>query len=218
VLERRPDPAVKAPELAAVESGRRPQRVEPCPPQRLVDIDVPHPGEGALVEERGLERGAATGEPLAEACGGEERVQRLVPDLRGQVGLHLPRFEQEPGAETADVPIGHSRPVVQGDESAAVRIVRKRAARQVQKAPGHPEVDQENAAALEPDDQILPTPLDCRDAFPPEFGRDLRGVVRPYEPTVVDRDRLEAPADEGGLQLPADALDLRQLRHGASTG
>ena len=66
VLERGADPAVQPPQLVAVEAGGRTQRVEPRAPQRLVDVDVPHPREGALIEERRLQRGAAARETLAE--------------------------------------------------------------------------------------------------------------------------------------------------------
>src|SRR5262249_18460375 len=55
VLERRTDPAVQSPEFVAVEAGGRPEWVESCAPQRLVDVDVPQPRERPLVEERRLE-------------------------------------------------------------------------------------------------------------------------------------------------------------------
>ena len=97
-----------------------------------------------------------------------------------------------------------------------MRIVRKRPARSAQEAPRHPEVDQENTTALEPNNQILAATLDGGDVFPFELGRHLGGLVRAYEARVVDAHPLEAPADERGLELPANALDLRQLRHTAS--
>src|SRR5436305_7341562 len=95
-----------------------------------------------------------------------------------------------------------------------MRVVRERPVRDAQKAPRHPEVDQENATALEPDDQILATALDGRDALGFQLGGHLGRLVRAYETWVIDPHPLEATPDEHRLELPADGLDLRQLRHG----
>ena len=73
----------------------------------------------------------------------------------------------------------------------------------------------QNAIGLEPDNQILAATLDRRDALALELSRHLGRLVRTHEARVVDRHPLEAPADERGLKLPADGLDLRQLRHAA---
>jgi hypothetical protein len=70
-------------------------------------------------------------------------------------------------------------------------------------------VDQENAAALEADDEILAAPVDRSDAFPLELGRHRLGLVRADETRVVDGDSIETTADERRLELPANALDLR---------
>jgi hypothetical protein len=70
-------------------------------------------------------------------------------------------------------------------------------------------VAQENAAALESNDEILTAPSERSDAFPLELGRHRVGLVRTDETRVVDGDSLEATADERRLELPADALDLR---------
>jgi hypothetical protein len=83
----------------------------------------------------------------------------------------------------------------------------------MQKAPRHPEVDQKNTTALEPDNQILAAPPDLCDALALKLGLHLGRLVGTDKPSVVDAHAVEAPADEYGLELPADALDLRQLRH-----
>src|SRR3954463_12873060 len=95
-------------------------------------------------------------------------------------------------------------------------IVRQRPVRGAQEASRHPEVDQENTTSLEPNNQILAAPLDGRNPFPFQLGRHLGRLVWAHETRVVDAHPLEAPPDERGLELPADALDLRQLRHTAS--
>ena len=85
--------------------------------------------------------------------------------------------------------------------------------RRVQEVPRHPEVDQENATALEPDDQILAAPLERRDALARELGRHLGRILGPRQPRVFDLDVLEAAADEHRLEPAANRLDLGQLGH-----
>jgi hypothetical protein len=70
-------------------------------------------------------------------------------------------------------------------------------------------VDQENAIALESNDEILATPLERSDALPFELGGHRVRLVRADETRVVDGDVIEATADERRLELPANALDLR---------
>src|SRR5215469_5790119 len=94
-----------------------------------------------------------------------------------------------------------------------MRVVRERPVRSAEKAPRHPEVDQENTTALEPDNQILAASLDRGDSLAFQFGCHLGRLVRAHEPRVVDLYTLEAPPHERGLELPADGLDLRQFRH-----
>ena len=97
------------------------ERVQPRVPERLVDVDVPEPGDGALVEQRGLERGSPAGEPLAERLRGEP-AERLLPHLRGQVRLELAGLEQQPRAEAAHVAVDDPGAVVERDERAPVRM------------------------------------------------------------------------------------------------
>ena len=72
----------------------------------------PSPGEGALIEQRRLERRAAARETLAEPRGREERVERLVADAGGEVRLRFSGLEQEPGTEASDVSVCDVRSVV----------------------------------------------------------------------------------------------------------
>jgi hypothetical protein len=70
-------------------------------------------------------------------------------------------------------------------------------------------VNQENATALESNNQILAATLDRCDPFAFELGRDCHGVVRSCQSAVEDGDALELPPDEKRLQVRADRLDLR---------
>src|ERR1700724_3606416 len=80
--ERRADRGVQPPELGGRELARGPQRMDARAPERLVDVDVPHSGEGALVEQRGLDRRAPAGETLSQSCGREAVGQLLAAAAR----------------------------------------------------------------------------------------------------------------------------------------
>ena len=81
-------------------------------PERLVGVDVPHAGDGALVEDRRLDRGTPPGELLSEVLRAVRIRERLAPDARIDVCVHLVGLQQEPGAEPPDVSVGNVRPVV----------------------------------------------------------------------------------------------------------
>src|SRR3954469_8895543 len=85
--------------------------------------------------------------------------------------------------------------------------------RRVQEVPRHAEVDQENAPALESNNQILAAPLERFDALADELRRDRGRVLRPRQPRVFDLDVLEAASDEHRLEPAANRLDLGQLGH-----
>ena len=97
-----------------------------------------------------------------------------------------------------------------------MRKILERTVSAVEQIPRHPEVDQENPTALEPNDEILAAPLDGCDSFSFELGRHFGRVVGTYEPRIVDGNAIEAPPEQCGLELRADAFDLRQLRHAVS--
>ena len=59
-----PDPLAKRRDLVLVELARRPERVDPRVPERLVGVDVPEAGDGALVEDGRLDGCAPAGEAV----------------------------------------------------------------------------------------------------------------------------------------------------------
>jgi hypothetical protein len=103
---------VQAAGLVLVELARRPQRVDARPPERLVDVDVPHAGERALVEERSLDRRAAAGETGGKRACGERARERLRAEASCEVRLELAGLDEQPRAEPADVAVGDVRSVV----------------------------------------------------------------------------------------------------------
>ena len=94
-----------------------------------------------------------------------------------------------------------------------MEILRKVSAAGDQEAPRHPEVNQENEAALEPDNQILATPLDGGDPPALEAVDDVLEIHRTREPLVEDLDRSNHPAAQDRGELGSDGLDLGELGH-----
>jgi hypothetical protein len=80
----------------------------------------------------------------------------------------------------------------------------------------HPEVNQENATRLEPNNQILATAIHGDDSLAFQLGGDSDGVERASEAGIEDLDTLEASAHKYRLEPCSDRLDLGQLGHKAS--
>src|SRR3954466_13969314 len=75
-------------------------------------------------------------------------------------------------------------------------IIAQQAALGVSKAARHPEVNQESAPGLEPNDQILSAPVDEPHAFPLELCCDGRRLDVDGQPRVEDVHPFERPADD----------------------
>ena len=90
-----------------------------------------------------------------------------------------------------------------------MRILGQGTRSRVPQAPRHPEVNQENPTALEPNNQILAAPLERRDRLSGQLGGGLDRVVGPGQAYVVDLDAHERPADEMRLEADPDRLDFR---------
>ena len=145
--------------------------MEPGVPERLVDVDVPEAGQRPLVEQRGLQRGAATLQPLAQALRREGGDERLLAEARPEIRLELARLEQQPGAEAPDIAVGDLAAVVERQQRAPVRVARECVGPQRAR---HAEVDQQRAARREADDQVLAAPVDLLDALAGQLRGDDR--------------------------------------------
>src|SRR5215212_326468 len=84
----------------------------------------------------------------------------------------------------------------------------------VDKASSHPEVNQENQTALEPNNQILAAPANRCDDLPDELCSHLCRIDGSCQPGVEDLDRLESAADQLRLEARPHGLDFGQLGHG----
>ena len=207
----RADRAREPRHLLVTEPVRRPQRVEPCTPERLVGVDVPEAGDHTLIEEDRLQRRPPSSELRREPARREARAERLRAVLRREVRRDVGVLEDEPGPEPPYVPVDEARAVVQLQHSALVRDGRE------PEAPRHPQVYEEAEPALEPDEEVLPVALDRDDGVALELFGDLEEVVRSRESWIEDLHADERSALEAWRELRPDGLDLRQLRHYATT-
>src|SRR4051812_2962717 len=182
-------------------------------PERLVDVDVPQARNRALIEQRRLQRRAPLCQLLAQALRGERPLQRLAAEAAREVVVHFLRLEQVPSPEAPDVAIRDVRAVVQLDDRTPVQVLVELTACGVAQASRHPEVDQQNAAGLEPNDQILAPTLEGGDALTLQLRRDRDRLERSHEPGVVDLDALERAADDVRDERETDRLDLGELGH-----
>ena len=65
---------------AALEAPRLAERVDPRPPERLVGVDVPDPGDRPLVEDRRLDGAVRPRERRPSIARAEARLERLGAD------------------------------------------------------------------------------------------------------------------------------------------
>ena len=97
-------------QLVLVQVAGGTERMDPRPPERLVRIDVPHAGGGALVEEGGLDRGA----PSIEAQqGSPARLgSAALPCCWARYGMSSPGSSRSHVPGTSDIAIDDIRSVV----------------------------------------------------------------------------------------------------------
>jgi hypothetical protein len=78
----------------------------------------------------------------------------------------------------------------------------------VQELARHAEVNQENATTLEPNNQILASPIECLYPLSLELGSDSGGIEGPRQARVQNGDLFEPSPDDERLKADADCLDL----------
>src|SRR5918992_4323647 len=96
-----------------------------------------------------------------------------------------------------------------------MRIDRQRSRLGVTQVSRHPEVNQESATGLEPNNQILAAAFQGTDAFALELCGHRSRLEWSDETMVVDLDSFEATPYEMRFQLEANCLHLGQLGHQA---
>jgi hypothetical protein len=208
--------------------------VELRAPERLVCIDVANPGNRRLGQEERLQRRRPSRCQLQQPLRGEVGGERLDPEALGEVALQgVALVEDHRLAKAAEVGEDQLAAVVELEPGAGVlelggRLVQAGAPKRLdlhqvgdrslvglakEQVPGHPQVDRQGSAAVEPDQQVFPSPLDRFDPPPAHGPLHRLRRLRPGEALVEDRGVLDPTPDQLGLELAANRLNLGQLRH-----
>ena len=142
-----------------------------------------------------------------------ERVDAEVGELRHLL-LDAVELGDEHLAERARV--DEAQLTALGERDHDMRVLGGRLARSLgpNELSGHPEVDHEDVAPVEPRQDVLAAPFDPGDLLADEAVRELLPVVVPADRAhAVGVHRLDALPYDLPFEVAANDLDLRQLRH-----
>ena len=221
LAEDRSDGLVQPAFVGRPERGRRPQRMEPSPPQRFVGVDVSDPGQERLIEEQRLEASLPSSQTTAEVAERERVGERFGTDpgehrRTAEVFDELARdgiaAVQPDLAELADVPEMDLAAVGELEHQPNVGIL-GRAGRDHEQLAGHLQVDRQRGVARQLHDELLGAPAHGQDLAAGDAGVEPDGILRseragPVGPCAGDR-----RADQSRSQVARDGLDLGKLRH-----
>ncbi len=210
------------------------QRVEACPPQRLVGVDVADAGDERLVQQQRLEPRRAPAQPLRQLGGGEGRGQRLRPvaaehvaDPVRRLGVRHPlgptarlrwtahqpaALPQADAPELAHVAVAQLPSIGQLEHDPRVGIVRRAGRRHDQRA-GHAQRHGHDPPIGQVDEHALGAPADAADLRAADLGHELLRLRMADGPLPAHLGIGDLRARDPALQVARDGLDLGQLGH-----
>jgi hypothetical protein len=236
VEQRREDRVAQRLVLRSRERTGGPQRVNPRAVQGLVGVDVADPRDAPLVEQEGLDRGAAPPRERVQVRGGETRVERLDAEASREelverggpehelAGPEAPRVDDHEALAARPWRVRDPGPVCRGgsrarggarpqlDSHAHMRGLGPRLA---EHGPGHAQVLDEMDLVVEMPHEVLAAPRKALDPPPAQRVGQFMRLQRPRPARVQDLDGPQAPALHERRELASDRLDLGQLGHGA---
>ena len=177
----------------------------------LIDVDVAEAGEAPLIEQDRLDGGSPIGQAGAELLEGEGVVEGFRTEPIDDFGGGC---VEPPGAELPQVGPAQVVTVVQLDDRALV-LLGRRGARAPDEPAGHPQVDDENAAVVEGEHEVLPAAAHGDDRAAEEVlaQRFERGAGEQVDGARVDVDAGDAAPDDERFEVAADGLDFREFGH-----
>jgi len=206
------DRLVEQGDLAGAQAGGRAQRMDLRTPERLVGVDVADAGHDALVEQHGLDRGLAPGEPGGEVRDGELMFERFRPEHRGEAGEIGGQRDE---AELARVGKAQLLAAVElhANMHPAVRLMRGLIRRHVQAA-GHFQVNDQQVM-VEMAEDVFGATGDGAKGLAVETRAEVfrRGPAQHPRPIGPDVER--GAADQRAAQPADDGFDFGQFRHGS---
>ncbi len=188
-------------------------RVDPRLEQRLVGVDVAHPGDAALIHDRLLDRRARALEPVGEHEGGERLLQRLGSDPTS-VGIPALLVEQPHGAQAPHVSVHQQATVFDrtGEHRVFCLVPGERPVVHHERS-GHAGLHDQPVAARQAKHRVLGAPDHLLDGVAPQRAQQA-GLRNPAQHVRLGQTGArDAVALEPRGQLPHDRLNLGQLRH-----
>src|SRR5436189_69543 len=202
--ERPADRFVQPSDLVRAQRAGLAKGVDARAPERLDRVDVPDPGDRALVEEQRLGRGArSAAKKGSQPRKGEAAGERLLPERRmerrprpGTLAFRVERrgVDDRHPTEFPGVREPERRAVDEVD--LATHVPRVDPVDAVEKLSGHPQRDDEGVAAVEVEDHELAAPPYAGDPSPAQArGDDLRRL-RIGEPDPPRLEVSDGPIDD----------------------
>ena len=185
--------------------------------QGLAHVDVAEPGDDALIQQGGLERGAAALEGSEQQAGVERGGKRLRAEV-GQQAMRVlgGRGHEVDAAEAAGVDEADVPAVVGLERDMLVQHGRVGAAQADVHAAGHAEMDQRAVAAIEAHQDVFGTAAETEDPGALEAGREARREG-PAQVRPADLGMGDGPALEPGHEAAHHGFDFGEFRHGGAS-
>ena len=125
--------------------------------ESLIGVDVSNPGDGPLVEQKGLDRGPLAGRQRAKRRPVQSARKRFNPETASEVLVERIAAEDHFGSsKTARIGEAESVAPVQLEYGPLIRNLRVGV---VEEVAGHPEVTDKEDLIAEIEDQVLPPPI-----------------------------------------------------------
>ncbi len=198
----------------------QPERRDPCPPERLANIDVAEPCHHPLVEQNRLYRRDPTGKPPCETWAVKPVAERLRPQPRQQaVRLQISGRPQIDHPEAAWVIERHPRPAGHLEDHVVVLLRRRvlvmkhaNLATRHQHSPRHAEVQDQRLALVQVRKQVFRPSPQSQHPDPRQSLRQSRRK-RPAQIRPPDLGARDQPTRQHRLKPASNRLDFRKFRH-----
>lgn len=216
-------------DLAGYERTGSPHRRDAGPMERLADIDVAEPGDPALIEKGGFDRGASVCERRGEGWRVKSVAERFEAEfLQVRMARERPGLAKIHEAEPANVVVDQRdwRPFGGGQLKPHVVVCHMARLFEMEGARGlagfavfnnesaaHAKMHDERFAPINFGEEELGAPGQAREARTRQPGTE---AGRKGKPQILagEQDSRDARPHEHGFKPPANGFDLGQFRHG----
>src|SRR5579875_958295 len=183
----------------------------------LVCVEAADAGDHRLVGEGSLERRPSACQALGEARGAEPVAERVgsEPVELGRQAVAADLAGHEPLPEGPRIDKAQLAPVVEPDHDVGVGLEGEPGGLgYVEQLAAHPQVDDHHLAVVEDEGEVLTPPVRPDEAPAGHPEPELGSGLSADRPAAGDREALDSPARQHGLEPAPDGLHLGQLGHG----